>query len=94
MENHEKSTRQTKSLQYDNSIIQWGERCAEVLVGKTIKSVRYMHICEKKDMGWFKKSLVIFFTDGSFIFPSADNEGNDAGALFTSIRDIEVIPSL
>jgi hypothetical protein len=94
MGNLEKSNRQSKALQYEDITIKWEERCAELLVGKTIKSVRYMYTAEKKDMCWFKKSLVIFFTDGSFIFPSSDNEGNDAGAYFTSITGMEVIPTL
>lgn len=72
----------------------WEERCAQILVGKTIKSVRYQYTCEMKDMGWSKKSLIIFFTDGSYIFPSSDDEGNNAGALFTSIKGFEGIPTL
>jgi hypothetical protein len=94
MGNLEKSNRQTNALQNNEITIQVQERCAELLVGKTIKSVRYLYTTEKKDMGWFNKSLVIFFTDGSYIFPSADNEGNDAGAYFTSIKGMEVIPTL
>lgn len=94
MENLEKSIRQTKSLHFDAITIKWEEKCSHILVGKTIKSVRYLYTVEKKDMCWFKKSLVIFFMDGSFIFPSTDNEGNDAGAYFTSIKGMEVIPTL
>ena len=91
MGNLEKSNRQTK---YDDITIKWEERCSALLVGKTIKSVRYLYTVEKKDMGWFKKSLVILFTDGSYIYPSTDNEGNDAGAYFTSIKNMDVIPTL
>jgi hypothetical protein len=94
MGNLEKSKRQTIPLYHDDITIKWEERCAELLVGKTIKTVRYMYTAEKKDMAWFKKSLVIFFTDGSFIFPSSDNEGNDAGTFFTSFKGMEVIPTL
>lgn len=72
----------------------WEDRCSAVLVGKTIKSVRYQYTCEKKDMGWSKKSLMLFFEDGSYLFPSSDDEGNNAGALFTSFEGIEGIPTL
>jgi hypothetical protein len=75
-------------------INRWEHRCSASLVGKTIKSVRYQYTCEMKDMGWSKKSLVIFFTDGSYIFPSSDDEGNNAGTLFTSIKGLEGIPTL
>jgi hypothetical protein len=72
----------------------WEDRCSAFLVGKTIKFVRYQYACEKKDMGWSKKSLVIFFTDGSYIFSSSDDEGNNAGAFFTSIKGLEGIPTI
>lgn len=94
MGKQEKANKQTNSLQYDDRTIKWEERCAQILVGKTIKSVRYQYTCEMKDMGWSKKSLIIFFTDGSFIFPSSDDEGNNAGAIFTSFEGIEGIPTL
>jgi hypothetical protein len=94
MENLEKSNRQTNVSQQDEITKKWEDRFSIVLVGKTIKSVRYLYTVEKRDMGWFKKSLVIFFTDGSFIFPSSNNEGNDTGAYFTLIKDMEVIPTL
>ena len=94
MGNLEKSNRQTNSLQYNDIAQKLEESCAELLVGKNIKSVRYMYTVEKKDVGWHKRALVIYFNDGSYIFPSANNEGNDAGAYFTSIRGMEVIPTL
>ena len=72
----------------------WEDRCSAFLVGKTIKSVRYQYTCEIKDMGWSKKSLVIFFTDGSFLFPSTDDEGNNGGTFLTSFKGLEVIPTI
>jgi hypothetical protein len=72
----------------------WENKCSAFLVGKTIKYVRYQYTCEIKDLGWSKKSLVIFFSDGSYLFPSSDDEGNNAGALFTSFEGIEGIPTI
>ena len=60
----------------------WNDFAKKNLVGKTIKSVRYMTKTEAKNMFWESRPLAIFFTDGSFIFPSMDDEGNDGGALF------------
>lgn len=57
-------------------------KVAEKLVGKTIKEVRYMTKEEAEEMMWYKRPIVIFFTDGSHMFPSMDDEGNDGGALF------------
>jgi hypothetical protein len=58
------------------------EKDAQKIVGKTIKAVRYMTKKEADEMGWYKRPIVILFTDGSHMFPSTDDEGNDGGALF------------
>ena len=70
----------------------WTKQIADFLVGKTIKEVRYMTQKECTDMMWYNRPLAIFFTDGTYIFPSADDEGNDGGALFTSSDKLPVIP--
>lgn len=57
------------------------DHAAELLVGKTIKTVSYMTDVEQSLNLWSKKALVIEFTDGSFMYPMSDDEGNDAGAL-------------
>lgn len=72
----------------------WNLECAKHLIGKTIKNVRYMTDKEMNESGWCKKPLVIFFTDGSYMFSSADDEGNEAGALFTSFEGLDVIPTI
>lgn len=62
------------------------------LKGRTISHVRYMTKKEAQKYGWFNRPLVIFFEDGSYIMSSSDDEGNDGGALFTSIPDLDTIP--
>jgi len=69
----------------------WNEFAKKNLVGKTIKSVRYMTKQEAKAMYWESRPLAIFFTDGSLIFPSMDDEGNDGGTLFGKTSDREDI---
>jgi hypothetical protein len=46
---------------------------------------------EAKAMYWESRPLAIFFTDGSLIFPSMDDEGNDGGTLFGKTSDREDI---
>jgi hypothetical protein len=70
----------------------WTKKVSDFLVGKTIKSVRYMNDKEMNDFMWYKKPVIITFTDGSYIIPQRDDEGNDGGALFTSDDDVDVIP--
>ena len=70
----------------------WEKQIGEFLIGKTISGVRYLTDEEMEDLGWYNKALVIVFSDGSYIFPSADDEGNNAGALFTSDDNLPTIP--
>jgi len=44
-------------------------------------------------LGWTKANIVIEFTDGHWIVPMMDDEGNDAGALWTSEGNkLSIIP--
>jgi hypothetical protein len=55
------------------------------LEGKVVEQVRQLTSEEMKDLFWFESAyttaIVIFFTDGSYIIPSMDAEGNGAGHL-------------
>ncbi len=70
----------------------WNKKASDFLVGKTIKSVRYMNDKEMNNFMWSKKPVIITFTDGSYIIPQKDDEGNDGGALYTSDDDTTLIP--
>ena len=72
----------------------WGEDCSKALVGKTIKEVRYLTEEEADGLGWDRCSLVISLDDGTFMYPSQDDEGNGPGALFTNIDKLETIPAI
>jgi hypothetical protein len=72
-------------------IKKWEKDCG-VLVGKTVKSVRYLTDSEMEDFMWSCRPLAIFFTDGTYLIPSKDDEGNDGGALFTNIKNLPTIP--
>jgi hypothetical protein len=41
---------------------------------------------------WYERPIVIIFSDGSFIVPMADDEGNNGGAMYTSDDALSVIP--
>lgn len=72
----------------------WLTKIIPFLVGKTIKSVRYMTPEETEDAGWNSRPLIIQFEDGSYIYPMKDDEGNDAGSYFTSDPILSIIPTL
>lgn len=60
----------------------WTKYGNDNLKGKVVQSVRYLSKEEQEEMDWYNRPIVISFTDGTIIFPSQDDEGNDGGALF------------
>jgi len=60
----------------------WNDRAAQSLVGRKIVNARYMSQEEADNMGWYSRPIVFELDNGSFFFPSRDDEGNGAGALF------------
>ena len=73
----------------------WGNLASNFLVGKTIRRVRYLNDQEREDIAWEKSALIIEFTDGHWIVPMRDDEGNDAGSLWTSSQSkLNVIPTI
>lgn len=71
---------------------EWASRAAKLLVGKVVKSVRYLSTQELEDLGWDQSTLVIIFTDDTAIYASCDDEGNAPGALFTNSEELPTIP--
>lgn len=60
----------------------WTKEATTRLKGKTITLVRYLSEEEQEGLGWYSRPVVIQFDDGTLLFPSRDDEGNDGGALF------------
>jgi hypothetical protein len=67
--------------------LNWNQRAKKTLLGKQITSVRWMTDEEAKDMGWDNRPLCIELDNSIWIFASMDDEGNNAGTLFTSDED-------
>ena len=69
------------------------DKQAQILVGRIIKAVRYLSEAEADAHDWAFRPIVIELDDGTFIYPSQDDEGNEAGTLFTSRQDLLIIPT-
>lgn len=52
------------------------------LKGKTIKEVTWLSEKDMETMMWYKRPVMIHFTDGSFVIPQSDDEGNDGGSMY------------
>jgi hypothetical protein len=88
------ATRRLISRERSTTKVKLGMDCMNKLKGKTIKTCRYMTDAEMQKFGWYKCPLMILFTDGTVLYASTDDEGNDGGALFTTIKGLEVIPTI
>jgi len=66
----------------DNPETYWPEYAEKILKGRKIVSCRYMTTEEAEEMGWNHRPVIIQLDDGTIIFPSRDDEGNNGGALF------------
>lgn len=70
----------------------WITSIKKNLLNKKIVGVRMMSEDEVKEHGWTYRAIVLILNDGEMIYPSMDDEGNDAGAIFTTYKDLQTIP--
>jgi hypothetical protein len=52
------------------------------LKGKTIQSVQWLGDKDMENLMWYKRPVVIKFTDGTILIPQSDDEGNDGGSMY------------
>jgi len=72
----------------------WCDVAKKLLLNRKIVGVRYLLDEEMELLGWDERSIVLILDDGNMIFPSSDDEGNQAGALFTNNPDQPTLPTL
>jgi|SaaInlV_100m_DNA_2_1039680.scaffolds.fasta_scaffold27136_3 hypothetical protein len=71
----------------DKMADKWSKHGADKLFGRRIVHVRYMGETEAEDQGFHHRPIVIHLDNGTLIYPSRDDEGNDGGALFGNTQD-------
>ena len=76
----------------DNTEKRWTKVASDMLLGRKIVKVRYMTVPEMEDLGWYSRCVVMILDDGNIIYPSKDDEGNDAGSMFTMDKDNNTLP--
>ena len=72
----------------------WLRSTADVLVGKVITTVRYLTEEEREYLGFHYRCIVLVLDDHTLVYPSQDEEGNEAGVLCTTHRALPTIPKL
>ena len=63
---------------------EWANRF-QPLVGRTIKRVHWLDAEEVEACGFDESCIVLTLDDDTLLFPSRDDEGNGAGALYTQV---------
>lgn len=81
-------------MDYAELQARWVKVAQDQLLGRKIVAVRYLSDEERKILGWRGRSVVMQLDDGNLVFPSADDEGNGPGALFTNHKKEPVLPVL
>jgi hypothetical protein len=72
----------------------WTKVAADLLVGRTIVKVRYLIDEELDNIGFSSRAVVLQLDNGILVYPARDDEGNDAGALFTTDPKTTTLPVL
>jgi hypothetical protein len=70
----------------------WISKASNVLLNRTIVGVRYLLPEEAKSLGWYQRSVIFELDDGTLVFPSQDDEGNNGGSLFTTNKTAGILP--
>lgn len=70
----------------------WTDVAKKQLLNRKIVDVRYLTVDEMENLGWDERCVVMVLDDGNMIYPSQDDEGNGAGALFTCNADQPTLP--
>ena len=70
----------------------WQQKAEKILVGRKIVKVEWMTDEECEDWMWSSKPICMLLDDGTWIYPSKDDEGNDGGALFTTSKVESCLP--
>ena len=70
----------------------WTDLTSEHLVGKTITKVEYIGNAEMEENMWYKRPIAIQLDNKHWLIPMMDDEGNDGGAISTTIGELQTIP--
>ena len=70
----------------------WTELITKHLVGRKITKVEYIPTEEMDENMWYKRPISILLDDEHWITPIMDDEGNDGGAMCTTIKELGTIP--
>lgn len=80
---------QARKTEFEDTVRAWEQKARAGLLGLRITKVRYLTREEMESLGWSQSVVVIELENGTLLFPSRDDEGNDGGALFGQTKQGE-----
>jgi hypothetical protein len=72
----------------------WIKKMKKLLLNQTIVEVDYVDDKGAEEMGLDSKPIQIKLSNGLWLTPMKDDEGNDGGAIHTNHKEEGVIPTL
>ena len=45
-----------------------------------------------EEWGWYKRPITLELDDDTILIAQMDDEGNDGGAIYTNIKELQTIP--
>ena len=70
----------------------WQDKAEKILLNRKIIKVEWFTDKEAGKWMFCNKPIAMLLDDGTWIFPSADDEGNNGGALFTTSKIESCLP--
>ena len=71
----------------------WQNLVNKHLVGRKIVKVEWLSPKETDRLfGWSFQPCEIYLDNGTVLTPSADDEGNESGSIFTNVTELGCIP--
>ena len=59
----------------------WNKTAEKLLLGRKIVKVEYIPVDETDKMMWSYQPVSFLLDNGTWVYPQADDEGNEAGSL-------------
>ena len=70
----------------------WNKNAEKILLGQKIVRVEYMSKKDAEEMDWYSRPIQILLSNGVWLTPQQDDEGNDGGSISTNTN--HMIPTL
>ena len=82
--------------EWDDKRAGWGAHVEKHMVGATILDIHYMSEADTEESGWYSSPVIFRMQkpngDIFFMFPMSDDEGNNGGAMATTLPEIDTVP--